>query len=102
MRVIAWRIGRKTPVLLNLGAVVSAMFVHVCCWGPILLVPLGFGGVSYFIQNMINSYKPYVYLIPISMLVIGGWKIYRRPKSNLIEKVAYGISVFLVFALMLM
>lgn len=101
MRIIAWRVGPKNPALLNLGAVFGAMLIHVCCWGPILLVPLGFGGASFFLQTFIESYKPYIYLIPISMLVMGGWGLYKKPQSHWTEKVVFIVSVILVSAVII-
>lgn len=102
MRVIIWRVNNKNPILLTIGALVTALVAHICCWGPLLLVPLGFGGISYFIGNFIDTYKIYFNLIPVLMMIIAGWRTYRKQDSHLIEKVVYWISVFIVLALMLL
>ncbi len=100
MRIIIWRINQKNSLIFTLSALVTALLVHICCWGPLLLVPLGFGGAKHLVGNFIDAYRFYFNLIPIFMLIIAGWRTYSRD-SHWIEKVVYWISVLLVLAIML-
>lgn len=101
MQVIMWRVSSKNPILFTVGALITALMAHICCWGPLLLVPLGFGGISYYIGGFINTYKIYFNLLPVLMLTIAGWRTYRKADGHLIEKVIYWISVVVVLILML-
>lgn len=101
MRIIIWRIYEKNSLLFTLGALLTALMMHICCWGPLVLVPLGFGGVKYAVGDLIQTYKFYFNLMPFLMLLAAGWRTYRRG-SHLIEKVAFWISVLLVSAMMLL
>lgn len=98
MRVIIWRINEKNSLLFTLGALITALMMHICCWGPLVLVPLGFGGVKFAVGSLIETYKFYLNLVPISMLILAGWRTYSR-RSHLIEKVAYWISVLVVLVM---
>lgn len=101
MQLIAWRVGRSNPVVMLLGAVFATLLAHICCVAP-LLVPLGLSGAGTVLGKVIETLQPWLYGLSISILVYTGWKIHRNPKSHMIEKVVYWITVVFVGAIILL
>ena len=100
MQVIIWRVRQRGYLLALFGAIFTAFLSHICCIGPLLLVPLGFGGVSVFLEKTVSSLRPWILLVPVILLGLAGWRIYRNPKSHPVEKEAFWISVVVVLLLL--
>lgn len=96
MQFIIWRVRPRGYLLTLLGAIITAFLAHICCIGPLLLVPLGLGGVSVVLEKTITGLSPWIKLVPVILMFFTGWKVYSNPRTQLIEKVIFWISVVVV------
>lgn len=102
MQFIILRVRQRGHVLTLLSAIITAFLVHICCIGPLLLVPLGLGGVSVVLEKTITGLRPWIFLVPIVLMCFTGWKIYSNPRTQLIEKVLFWLSVGVVTLMLIL
>jgi mercuric ion transport protein len=96
MQLIIWRVRQRGYLLTLIGAIITAFLSHICCIGPLLLVPLGLSGVSVFLEKTVSILTPWILLVPVILLGLTGWRIYRNPQSHPVEKAAFWLSVVVV------
>lgn len=95
LKLICWRVGPGNFIWAPLTAIVTLLITHICCWGPVFLIPLGFGGASTAL-NQITALKPILYLIMILLLLFLGWRTYFKSQTGIVSKISFWLAVLIV------
>lgn len=96
MQIFYWQVGRSSFVLPLMGVALTIFITHLCCILPLILVPLGFGGISLVLERVSGSLKLWLMTIPLGVLLITGSKAYTNTASCFIDKITFWISLLLV------
>lgn len=95
MKLVCWKVGPSNLIWAPLTAIITLVITHICCWGPVLLIPLGIGGATASL-NQITALKPFLYLIMSFFLLILGWRTYIKPQASVVAKISFWLSVLVV------
>ena len=70
----------KTRWLLGAG-IITAFSATLCCIMPLVLFLLGISGAWVANLTAFEPYRPYFLTTAIIFVVIGFWKVYKKPKA---------------------
>ena len=70
----------KTRWLLGAG-IVTAFAAAICCIAPLVLFLLGISGAWVANLTAMEPYRSYFLTAAIIFVVVGFWKVYRKPKA---------------------
>lgn len=94
MRLIIWYHNRNNLFVAPIIALLTLFVAHICCIGPLLIIPLGLKSSNNFFGN-IKSIQLVFNIIAVSLLTYNGWRLYRRPTPKL-ARIGFWVSCLIV------